>query len=746
MITLTHDNRHVAARFKKCIEVAEDTFEATFKLEHPISYLAGQYVWLDLPRLIAPDPKGSRRAFSIINPPKIGQTTIQILFRKSESGFKQTLLALAPESPVTIIGPFGISFQLKKEFQYPLVLLSGGVAMAPFLCIMRTRALSTYAEPIHFYHYDRNKNRTPYEEEIELFNQKGNTASVSTSLFQFSDLSQIHNLAHSLFLISGPQKFIDHAYRILMQHHINPSQCVFEEHYPSIKNADFFKALTKNDDAQKKTLPMTENDIFRTALDSSSSHTMITDIHGTIYYANKAAEKITGFTLDEMIGNTPRLWGGLMPVEFYENFWRMKTGGIPSTTEITNRKKNGEIYYAIVHNSPIFDENQNMIGFIASEEDITEIKYQQNKFEELNEHFILATTSANIATWEWNVLTDTLLNDNLLEELFGIDLKKGEKGVFQTWISILHPDDRDRLVHQVQDAIEQPQKKMDIKFRILRNQETVTIRAIGHIQRNEQREALKMFGICMDITKEDEIDRAKSQFVSLASHQMRTPLTSIKWNAEMLLAGDKGNLGEEQKTTIQEIYASTQRMTLLINALLDVSKIELGTFTVEPQPTNLNSIAQTILQELDPIIKEKHLVIQTMFDETIPLVSVDPKLTMIIFQNLLSNAVKYTPHDGKIECEIRKDEKDFFIRVTDTGIGIPKMQQEHIFKKLFRADNAKEIDVDGTGLGLYLVKSILNHTGGTIRFNSKIGEGSTFVVSIPSEGMAAKIGTQKLIS
>src|SRR3989338_6797621 len=188
-------------------------------------------------------------------------------------------------------------------------------------------------------------------------------------------------------------------------------------------------------------------------------------------------------------------------------------------------KKNGEIYYAIVHSSPIFDQQKKVIGFIDSEENITELKYQQEKFKELNEHFILATTSANVATWEWDILTDTLIKEHLLEELFGVDLKKGKKGVFQAWLSILHPDDRQPLMVQVQELLEQSKTKMNIKFRIIRNTKTIVIRCIANIQRDEQETALKLLGICMDITKEDEIDRAKSQFVSLASHQMRTHLT-----------------------------------------------------------------------------------------------------------------------------------------------------------------------------------------------------------------------------
>jgi len=363
----------------------------------------------------------------------------------------------------------------------------------------------------------------------------------------------------------------------------------------------------------------------------------------------------------------------------------------------------------------------------------------QKKIEELNEYLFLATNNANIATWEWDMALDTLTKHNLLEEMFGTDITKGTQGVFSNWLSILHPDDREPLRHQIRDIIDHPQKKLDIKFRITRPEnDMITVRSIANIQRNEKGQAIKMVGICMDITKEDEIDRAKSEFVSLASHQLRTPLTSIKWNAEMLLSGNEDPLKDRQRMFVQEISTNAERMNLLVNALLNVSRIELGTFSIDPVPTNLRSVIESLIRECESVIREKHLNIHTFFDETIPTINLDPKFTAIIIKNLLSNAIKYTPKNGKIECELKKEKENVSIRVTDTGIGIPKAQQSSIFKKLFRADNAKEIDTNGTGLGLYIVKSILDYSGGAIRFHSKIGEGSTFVVTLPLNGMQMK--------
>jgi len=247
-----------------------------------------------------------------------------------------------------------------------------------------------------------------------------------------------------------------------------------------------------------------------------------------------------------------------------------------------------------------------------------------------------------------------------------------------------------------------------------------------------------------DVTHERQIDQAKTEFVSLASHQLRTPLSTINWYAEMLLAGDAGKITEDQKKYLDEIYKGNQRMVGLVNALLNVSRLELGTFTIEPEMANIIDIAKSVLNEQKQNIKKKQLVINETYDVTLPKMSIDTKLTRIIFQNLISNAVKYTPEKGKISIKIEKLNEDVLIQVADTGMGIPKLQQKKIFEKLFRADNVRETDTEGTGLGLYIIKSILDNTGGKVWFESVEKKGTSFSATIPLSGMQSKKGTKEL--
>jgi signal transduction histidine kinase len=239
------------------------------------------------------------------------------------------------------------------------------------------------------------------------------------------------------------------------------------------------------------------------------------------------------------------------------------------------------------------------------------------------------------------------------------------------------------------------------------------------------------------------IDKAKTEFVSLASHQLRTPLTSIGWYAEMLLAEDAGSINDEQKNYLNEIYKGNQRMVELVNSLLNVSRIDLGTFAIDPEAVNLEMLAQSVAQEQRPQTVAKKITLTLELAQSLPTMNADPKLLRIILQNLLSNAIKYTPDEGNVTLRINSKDKKVFIEVADTGYGVPDDQKDKIFTKLFRADNVREKDTEGTGLGLYLVKAIVEETGGSVWFESEQNKGTTFFVTLPIE-MHKKAGAKPI--
>jgi PAS domain S-box-containing protein len=237
--------------------------------------------------------------------------------------------------------------------------------------------------------------------------------------------------------------------------------------------------------------------------------------------------------------------------------------------------------------------------------------------------------------------------------------------------------------------------------------------------------------IFKDITHLKEIDKAKGEFVSLASHQLRTPTATINWYTELLLNGSAGAVTRKQKDFLEEIYTAAKRMVQLIDALLNVSRLELGTLPIKKIPTDIALLIDDIIHELSQDIKRKKISIKKDYQDRLLPLFTDPDLIRIIFENLISNAVDYNHENGSLILSIKKENSHLLISIADTGYGIPKHQQSQIFQKMFRADNIRIIDPNGNGLGLYMTKSILEKLGGAIWFKSEEDKGTTFFFTLP---------------
>lgn len=239
----------------------------------------------------------------------------------------------------------------------------------------------------------------------------------------------------------------------------------------------------------------------------------------------------------------------------------------------------------------------------------------------------------------------------------------------------------------------------------------------------------------VDITKQKKAEDAKSEFVSLASHQLRTPIAGMKWSAELLEMDSPNTLTERQHKYMDRLLESISRMSVLVDDFLRVSRFELGNFQADYQTVNLPQLIADVMGELAEKVQGKGLQLHTDYDSEIINIVSDPNLLRMIVTNLCSNAVKYTPAGGKVQVRYKQENGLLKLEVADSGMGIPAEDQEHIFSKLFRATNAVRDVPDGTGLGLYIVREAVSVLRGRISFTSTPGSGTVFTVQIPLEAV-----------
>ncbi|MGH7241290.1 MAG: GAF domain-containing sensor histidine kinase [Candidatus Saccharimonadales bacterium] len=222
------------------------------------------------------------------------------------------------------------------------------------------------------------------------------------------------------------------------------------------------------------------------------------------------------------------------------------------------------------------------------------------------------------------------------------------------------------------------------------------------------------------------LDETKDDFISMASHQLRTPLTSIKGYLSMVLEGDAGEINETQRKMLSQAFTSSQRMVYLIADLLNVSRLKTGKFIIEPIATDLSQMIDEEMAQLTEAAVSRGLTLTFKKPAAFPKVMLDETKTRQVLMNFIDNAIYYTPKDGHIKIELKDTGPAVEFRVVDDGIGVPKAEQHHLFTKFYRAGNARKARPDGTGLGLFMAKKVVTAQGGAILFESKEGKGSTF--------------------
>lgn len=227
------------------------------------------------------------------------------------------------------------------------------------------------------------------------------------------------------------------------------------------------------------------------------------------------------------------------------------------------------------------------------------------------------------------------------------------------------------------------------------------------------------------------LDETKDEFISMASHQLRTPLTSIKGYISMVLEGDAGEITSQQRALLSESFASSERMVHLIGDFLNVSRLQTGKFMIDASPTNLADVIAEEVESLQRMAKDRDIVMHFRKPKVFPLLNLDENKLRQVIMNFIDNAIYYSPTGSTIDIKLTRRAGEVRFEVKDQGMGVPKDVQHRLFTKFFRADNARKQRPDGTGIGLYLAKKVITEQGGKIIFSSQPGKGSTFGFRLP---------------
>ncbi|QQR77201.1 MAG: PAS domain-containing protein [Candidatus Moraniibacteriota bacterium] len=497
---------------------------------------------------------------------------------------------------------------------------------------------------------------------------------------------------------------------------------------------------------------------FRMAAEGSFDHMVITDPDGTVLYANPAVEHITGFSIDEILGKTPALWGGQMGIDFYKNFWKtIKEQKKRFSGEVTNRRKSGEQYIAEIGVSPLLDEQGDVRFFVGVERDITKRRQYEKQLVAQSEDLKVANESLGREKEERDsvlrflqsigdgvIAVDLGGNILFLNEAAGSILGIPEYDVksqsvlgnrCQDFFSLATEKRPNVPIDFLEQIITKKSSLEDTRGLLVRKGlETLPISySINPIHSDDNR-LLGCMIVFKDMTEERAMDNAKDRFLSVAAHQLRTPLSGMRWNMEMLLGGDVGEISPEATETVKKIHANTLRMIGLINDLLNVALLDAGQDPESSEAVGVVETISTVLGELQSLAEKSgvHIDFAPSKKSNSWKVLSFPRRLHEVCENLIHNAVKYSPSGSTVTIHLDTTTEDKIVfSVSDTGIGIPKSEREKIFGKFFRASNALRWKTEGSGLGLAVVKNFVEEMGGRVSFESKEGKGTTFLVELP---------------
>jgi PAS domain S-box-containing protein len=529
---------------------------------------------------------------------------------------------------------------------------------------------------------------------------------------------------------------------------------------------------------------------FKLGMDRSDNAVFITDIQGTIQYANPAFEKVYGFSIEEAIGKTPRiLKSGAVPDEQYKYFWETLLAGGTVSGEIINKTKDGHLIPIAGTNSPILDESGKTIGFLAVHQDITERKLSEETLKRRNDYLAASSEIGRLVTSTLDLNTIFTRTVNLISERFGFYYaaiyiieetgfnailreatgEAGEKMKAQGYSIVVGSHS---VIGKVAESMEptlvndtdieplyipnpfllDTRSEVGIPLRIgsrivgVIDIQSTQVQAFTQDDLSVLQSLADQVAVAIDNARSyelsqqlikdlREVDQLKSQFLANMSHELRTPLNSIIGFSRVILKGIDGPVSEMQQQDLTAIYNSGQHLLGLINDILDLARIEAGKMELNFEEVHLADMTTSVMSTAKGLVKEKPIQLLQRIPPTMPTVRGDTMRVRQVLLNLISNASKFTDQGSiTVETSVQKGptgKMEALISVIDTGPGISIEDQKKLFQAFSQVDGSATRKSGGSGLGLSICANLVQLHGGRIGVHSSVGKGSTFWFTLP---------------
>ena len=499
-------------------------------------------------------------------------------------------------------------------------------------------------------------------------------------------------------------------------------------------------------------------ELFHSVVETANDAIIVIDSQGTIFFWNDAAKDIYGYLADEAIGEQITI---IIPEKFRQIYQdginqAISTGVsdyIPGPIEIMTMKKDGSQFPCEISSS--FWKANKGTFFTIIARDITERKLAEGAIRDSEKRYIRLISGISGYTYsvklkEGKPISTTHSSGCLA--VTGYSSYEYELDPY-LWFSMIHKDDRKRVLHSVNQLLSGEQVP-PVEHRIIRSDEKLRwVRDTFVVKHDKHGNIVSYDGIVEDITerklaeeelrksKEElqkayeelkDLDKMKTEFAAIATHEIGTPLSVISSNVEMLKEGLFGNLSDDQKKRLNIISTNTDHLIKLNREMMDISRMDAGKLKLKLESCCIGTIAKEIAYEMETTLaKDKKIDINLKIPDDLPLVSCDRYRMRQVFGNLINNAIKYTAEGGKIDLSIKEEENWLIIAVKDNGIGIPKEEQEKIFQRFYEIGDYLEHETGGAGLGLSIVKGIVEAHYGKVWVESEPKKGSTFYFMLP---------------